>query len=65
MTHINIGMIGCGTVGGGFLRAFFRNRDLLTSRLRVKLDVVKIAVKRRKSAERTNVPASLLTYDWR
>src|SRR5687767_279844 len=45
MQKVNLGMIGGGTVGSGVFRALQRNGALLSSRIGVKVNLHKIAVK--------------------
>ena len=45
MQEVNFGIIGSGTVGGGVLKAIQRNGPLMSSRLGVRLTLLKVAVK--------------------
>ena len=45
MDQVNMGMIGGGTVGSGVFRALQLNGDLMASRIGVKVNVRKVAVK--------------------
>ena len=45
MHEVNLGMIGGGTVGSGVFRALQLNGDLMASRIGVKVNVRKVAVK--------------------
>jgi homoserine dehydrogenase len=64
MQQINIGMIGGGTVGSGVYHALARNRALMESRLGVKLNLVKVAVKAYDEPRPYPIPQSLMTTDW-
>ncbi|MFN7141756.1 MAG: homoserine dehydrogenase, partial [Limisphaerales bacterium] len=65
MQHINIGIIGGGTVGGGVYQALQRNGNLIASRLGAQINVAKVAVRDLKKARNVAIPANLLTTDWR
>jgi homoserine dehydrogenase len=65
MQQVNLGMIGGGTVGGGVFQAWQRNRSLLTSRLGVGINLLKIAVKAFDEPRKVEIPERLLTTDWR
>ena len=45
MQQVNLGMIGGGTVGSGVFHALQLNGDLMASRIGVKVNVRKVAVK--------------------
>jgi len=64
-TQVNLGMIGGGTVGSGVFHALERNGDLMASRLGVKLKVRKIAVKAFDEPRPYELPAALMTTDWK
>ncbi|MEO6036359.1 MAG: homoserine dehydrogenase [Verrucomicrobiota bacterium] len=64
MREINIGMIGGGTVGSGVFHAFQTNGALMQSRLGVKLNFRKIAVKAFEEPRPYPIPKSLMTLDW-
>ncbi|MEO7299015.1 MAG: homoserine dehydrogenase [Verrucomicrobiota bacterium] len=64
MREINIGMIGGGTVGSGVFRAFQTNGALMESRLGVKMNFRKIAVKAFDEPRPYEIPKSLMTLDW-
>ena len=64
MQQVNLGVIGGGTVGGGVFQAWQRNRTLLTSRLGVRINLLKIAVKAFDELRKVDIPQSLLTTDW-
>jgi homoserine dehydrogenase len=65
MQQVNLGIIGGGTVGGGVFDSLRRNGDLLSSRIDVRVNVGKIAVKSRKKNRRVKIPKNLLTESWR
>ena len=64
MQQVNFGMIGGGTVGSGVFHAWQRNGQLMASRLGVKLNLRKIAVKAFDEPRPYEIPASLMTLDW-
>lgn len=64
MREINIGMIGGGTVGSGVFHAFQTNGALMQSRLGVKMNFRKIAVKAFDEPRPYEIPKSLMTLDW-
>ena len=64
MQQVNLGIIGGGTVGGGVFQAVQRNGALMASRLGVRLDVVKMAVRDLTKKRAVKIPKSLLTTDW-
>jgi homoserine dehydrogenase len=60
---VGIGLIGCGVVGGGFVKHLLRNHDLIAERTGVDLQIKKIAER-----DRSRVPAELtplITDDWK
>jgi homoserine dehydrogenase len=65
MQQVNLGMIGGGTVGGGVFQAWRRNGSLLTSRLGVRINLLKIAVKAFDEPRKVEIPERLMTTDWR
>lgn len=60
MRQIKIGLLGCGTVGGGFVRLLERNRGQISARTAAELTIHKILV-RDPVKERQGVDRSLLT----
>ena len=60
MKTINVGLLGCGTVGSGVVKLFQEHPDLLDRRVGAKLRIRKIAVR---SAPRVPVDAKLLTKE--
>ena len=64
MHQVNLGIIGGGTVGGGVFQAVQRNGALMASRLGVRLEVVRMAVRDVKKKRPVKIPKSLLTTDW-
>jgi len=65
MHQVKLGIIGGGTVGGGVYEALQRNGELLSARIGVGLEVVRVAVRDLKKARGTKFPKKLLTTDWR
>ncbi len=64
MQQVNLGMIGGGTVGSGVFHALQLNGDLMASRLGVKVNVSKIAVKALNEPRPYPIPVPLMTTDW-
>jgi homoserine dehydrogenase len=64
MEQVNLGMIGGGTVGSGVFDAMSRNGELLSSRIGVKVQLKKIAVKAFDEPRPAVIPDSLMTTDW-
>jgi len=64
MHQVNLGIIGGGTVGGGVYQAVQRNGALMASRLGVRLDVVRMAVRDVSKKRLVKIPKALLTSDW-
>ena len=62
-TTINIGLCGFGTVGQGVWKHISANRAELESRLGVKLNLARVAVRDLKKARTVKVPVSKLTAD--
>jgi len=60
MSRIRIGLLGCGTVGGGFVRLVARERERLRARYGVDLAIARILV-RDLEKERPGVDQALLT----
>ena len=65
MQHVNLGIVGGGTVGSGVYEALQRNGSLMASRLGVGLKLVRIAVRDLKKSRAVKIPRELLTTDWR
>jgi len=64
MQQVNLGMIGGGTVGSGVFHALQVNGGLMASRIGVKVNVRKIAVKAFDEPRPYPIPASYMTTDW-
>src|SRR2546421_10079409 len=64
MQQVNLGMIGGGTVGSGVFRALQLNGGLMASRIGVKVNVRKIAVKAFDEPRPYEIPSSYMTTDW-
>ena len=64
MEQVNVGMIGGGTVGSGVYHAWQRNGGLMASRLGVRIQLHKIAVKAFDEPRPYPIPHSLMTLDW-
>jgi len=64
MQKITLGMIGGGTVGSGVFHALQRNGGLLSSRIGIKVNVRKIAVKAFDEPRPYEIPTDLMTTDW-
>jgi homoserine dehydrogenase len=62
---VNLGIIGGGTVGGGVFESLQRNGDLLSSRIGIKVNVCKIAVRSLKKIRCVKIPKQFLTENWR
>ncbi|MCU0770379.1 MAG: homoserine dehydrogenase [Verrucomicrobia bacterium] len=65
MQIFNLGMIGGGTVGSGVVHALQVNGDLLASRIGVKVQVRRVAVKALDEPRPYEIPAPLLSTDWK
>ncbi|MGO8677564.1 MAG: homoserine dehydrogenase [Limisphaerales bacterium] len=64
MQQVNLGMIGGGTVGSGVFHAVQVNGDVMASRIGVKVEVRKVAVKALDEPRPYAIPASYLTTEW-
>jgi homoserine dehydrogenase len=64
MQQVNLGMIGGGTVGSGVFHALSQNGELMSSRVGVKVNVRRIAVKALDESRPYPIPESLMTTDW-
>ena len=64
MQQVNLGIIGGGTVGSGVFHALQRNGGLLSSRIGIKVNVRKIAVKAFDEPRPYEIPPDLMTTDW-
>ena len=60
MKRLRIGLLGCGTVGGGFVRLVGRERERIRARYGLELDIFRILV-RDPEKERPGVSRDLLT----
>jgi homoserine dehydrogenase len=66
MKQVNLGIIGGGTVGSGVFLHLQRNGALMASRLGVKINLLKVAVKAYEEPQRkVDIPRSYLTLDWK
>src|SRR5580765_8853775 len=66
MQQVKLGIIGGGTVGGGVFKALQTNGALLSSRLGIKIEVVRVAAKALEEPQRkVDIPHSLITLDWK
>lgn len=65
MQQVNIGLVGGGTVGGALVSALAGSGDLLAARLGIRLQIARIAVRNLHKARSSNLPAHLLTDDWK
>lgn len=65
MHQVKLGIIGGGTVGGGVFEALQRNGALLSARIGVGLEIVRVAVRDLKKARGVKIPRKQLTADWR
>src|SRR5712691_1225839 len=64
MQQVNLGMLGGGTVGSGVFHAFQLNGSLMSSRIGVKVNIHKIAVKAFDEPRPYPIPQAFLTTDW-
>ena len=64
MRKVNIGLVGCGTVGSGVVQGLARNGSLMGSRLGVKLSLAGVAVRNAGKARAARVAKRLITTDW-
>ncbi|HTY86144.1 MAG TPA: homoserine dehydrogenase [Candidatus Acidoferrum sp.] len=64
MQQVNLGMIGGGTVGSGVFHALQLNGGLMASRLGVKVNLRKVAVKALNEPRPYPISRSLMTTDW-
>ena len=64
MQQVNLGMIGGGTVGSGVFHALQLNGGLVASRIGVKVNVRKVAVKAFDEPRPYRIPNSCMTTDW-
>ena len=65
MQQVNLGMIGGGTVGGGVFQALQRNSALLASRIGIRINLLKIAVKAFDEPRNVDIPYSYMTTNWK
>ncbi|HWX20380.1 MAG TPA: homoserine dehydrogenase [Candidatus Binatia bacterium] len=64
MQQVNLGMLGGGTVGSGAFHALRLNGGLMASRIGVRVNVRKVAVKAFDEPRPYAIPESLMTTDW-
>jgi homoserine dehydrogenase len=62
--QVNLGMIGGGTVGSGVYHALQLNGGLISSRIGVKVKMLKVAVKAFDEPRPYPIPESLMTTNW-
>ncbi|MEE2947084.1 MAG: homoserine dehydrogenase [Verrucomicrobiota bacterium] len=64
MRKVNIGLVGCGTVGSGVVQGLARNGSLMSSRLGVRLSLVGVGVRNARKARPARLAKRLVTTDW-
>jgi homoserine dehydrogenase len=64
MQQVNLGMVGGGTVGSGVFHALQLNSDLLASRIGVKINLCKVAVKAVDEPRPYPIPPLAMTTKW-
>ena len=64
MRKVNIGLVGCGTVGRGVVQGLTRNGSLMASRLGMKLSLGGVAVRNARKARPARLATRLVTTDW-
>lgn len=64
MQQVNLGLIGGGTVGSGVFHAWQRNGELLASRIGVKVNLRRVAVKAFDEPRPYPIPAPFMTTNW-
>src|SRR4029077_3429089 len=64
MQQVNLGMLGGGTVGSGVFHALQLNAGLMSSRIGVKVNVRKVAVKAFDEPRPYPIGQNLMTTDW-
>ena len=64
MQQVNLGMLGGGTVGSGVFHALQRNAGLMSSRIGVKVNVRKVAVKAFDEPRPYPIAREFMTLDW-
>jgi homoserine dehydrogenase len=65
MQQVNIGMIGGGTVGSGVYHHWQRNGALMASRLGVRLEITRVAVKALDEPRPYPIPTAIMGTDWK
>lgn len=65
MQHVNLGLVGGGTVGSGVFHALQQNGALMASRIGVAVAVNQVAVKRMDEPRPYPITQSLMTDHWR
>ncbi len=65
MQQVKIGIVGGGTVGSGVVRALERNGGLMASRLGVRLEIVRVAVRDARKRRGAELPSAIVTGDWK
>jgi len=63
MDHINVGIIGFGTVGAGTAEVLIKNRDIITKRVGIDIRLKKIADLDLETDRGIDLPAEVLTKD--
>ncbi|MEM9445240.1 MAG: homoserine dehydrogenase [Verrucomicrobiota bacterium] len=62
MKTIGLGLVGCGVVGGGLVKALRKNSDLITQRSGLELNIARVAVRDIKKDR--GIDPSCLTTEW-
>jgi homoserine dehydrogenase len=60
---VRVGILGCGNVGAALVRLLDDNADLITRRVGVRLEVVRVAVHNLAKERDVELPAGVLTHD--
>ena len=61
MNKVNIGLIGCGTVGGGVIKIIKKHRDLFEKKYNLRLIVKKVCDKNPAAAQKLSLDKHLFT----
>lgn len=61
---VHIGLLGCGTVGGGVWKVLEKNREIIVQRVGVNLVIKKVLEKDIERAKRAGVPGEIITTDF-